>query len=114
METVRMRKKDREGDAGRTKRQRMVLQGIIDKGAKVESVGNINGLIDILGNNMSNNMDFDEMKDLFKNYRDARKNVEEFSLEGEDTKIDGVYYLLVQDEEIQAARDRMMGVDEEE
>jgi len=114
MEFVRMRKQDPEGDAGRTKRQRMVLQGIIDKGAKVESVGNINGLIDILGNNMSTNMDFDDMKDLFKNYRDARKNVEEFSLEGEDTRIDGVYYLLVPDEEIQAARDRMMGVDEEE
>src|SRR5699024_2132190 len=50
MEFVRMRKQVPEGDAGRTKRQRMVLQGIIDKGAKVESVGNINGLIDILGN----------------------------------------------------------------
>src|SRR5699024_8739364 len=62
MEFVRMRKQDPEGDAGRTKRQRMVLQGIIDKGAKVESVGNINGLIDILGNNMSTNMDFDDMK----------------------------------------------------
>src|SRR5699024_12698030 len=58
MEFVRMRTQDPEGDAGRTKRQRMVLQGIIDKGAKVESVGNINGLIDILGNNMSTNMYF--------------------------------------------------------
>src|SRR5699024_12366914 len=101
MEFDRMRKQDLEGDAGRTKRQRMLLQGIIDKGAQVESVGNINGLIDILGNNMYTNMDFDDMKDLFKNYREARKNVEEFSLEGEDTRIDGVYYLIVQDEEIQ-------------
>src|SRR5699024_4891424 len=114
MEFVRMRKQDPESDEGRTTRQRMVLQGIIDKGAKVESVGNINGLIDILGNNMSTNMDYQDMKELFKNYRDDRKNVEEFSLEGEDTRIDGVYYLLVPDEEIQAARDRMMGVDEEE
>src|SRR5699024_1499351 len=98
----------------RTKAQLMVLQGIIDKGAKVESVGNINGLIDIIGNNMSTNMDFDDMKDLFKNYRDARKNVEEYSLEGEDTKFNGVYYLLVAEEENQTERDRMMGVDEEE
>src|SRR5699024_12198551 len=82
MEFVRMRKQDPEGDAGRTKRQRMVLQGIIDKGAKVESVGNINGLTDILGNNMSTNMDIEDKKDLFKNYRDARKKVQEISLEG--------------------------------
>src|SRR5699024_3157650 len=114
MEFVRMRKQDPEEIAVRTNRQRIVLEGIIDKGAKVESVCNINCLIDILGNNMSTNMDFDYMKDLIKNYRDAPKNVEEFSLEGEDTRIDGVYYLLVPDEEIQAARDRMMGVDEEE
>src|SRR5699024_7487555 len=75
MEYVRMRKHDPEGDAIRTKRQLIVLQGIIDKYATVESVSNINGLIAILGNTMSTNMDFDDMKDLFKNYRDARKIV---------------------------------------
>src|SRR5699024_6143656 len=114
MEFVRMRKQDQESDADSTKRQRMLLQGIIDKDAKVESVGKINGLIDILGNNMSTNMDQNHITDLYKNYRDSCKSVEEFSLEGEDTSIDGVYYLLVPAEDIQAARDRMMGVDEEE
>lgn len=112
MAFVRMRKKDPEGDAGRTKRQRMVIQGIIDKGAKVESVGNINGLIDILGNNMATNMDFGDMKDLFKNYRSARSNIEEHSLEGEGTKIDGVYYLIVPDAELAKARERIMEVED--
>src|SRR5699024_3937193 len=107
MEFVRMRQQDPEGDAGRTKRQRMVLQGIIDKGAVVESDGNIHGLSKILGNNMSTNVNFDDRKDLFRYDRDALKNVDEFCLEGEDKRSDGVYDLLVPDEEMQAVRDRM-------
>src|SRR5699024_7122931 len=72
MDAVRLPKQDPERHARRTTRQRMVLQGTIGKGAKAESAGTINGLSDILGNNMSTHMDFDDMKDLFKTYRDAR------------------------------------------
>src|SRR5699024_3320900 len=64
MAFVRMRKDDPDGDFGRTKRQRQVIEGIVDEGASAASVTKIHGLIDVLGSNMETNMDFDDMKSL--------------------------------------------------
>src|SRR5699024_9007439 len=44
MAYVRMRKEDPEGDVGRNKRQRQVVEGIINKGASVASVPKITNL----------------------------------------------------------------------
>lgn len=96
---VRMRKKDPKGDFGRTQRQRQVIEGIIQKGASVGTLPNITGLMNVLGKNMSTNMDFDDMKSLFTNYRDTRRNTSEYMLEGTGTTINGIYYLIVSDEE---------------
>lgn len=101
MHFVRMRKQDPDGDFGRTKRQRKVIQGIVDKGATVGSVSKVNGLIDILGDNMASNLDFDDMKKLMSGYKNTRKNFVDYQMEGEGTNIDGVYYLIVPDEEIE-------------
>ncbi|CDQ38600.1 MULTISPECIES: LCP family glycopolymer transferase [Virgibacillus] len=100
MAFVRMRKQDNAGDFGRTERQRKVIEGIVDKGASVASVNKISGVIDVLGNNMATNMDFDDMKDLLFNYTNVRKNVVSYMMEGSGTKIDGTYYYIVPDEEI--------------
>lgn len=102
---VRMRKKDPAGDFGRTQRQRKVIEGIINEGAQVGSVPKFSTMVDILGDNMNTNMDFDDMKVLFNSYRDTRRNVSEHMIEGTGQKIDGVYYLIVPDEEKQKARD---------
>lgn len=101
MAFVRMRKQDPSGDFGRTKRQRQVIEGIVNRGATVGSVPKINSTIDILGNNMATNMDFDDMKKLLTGYKDTRKNVVSYMMEGTGTKIDGVYYMVVSDEEVQ-------------
>ena len=100
MHFVRMRKQDPEGDFGRTKRQRQVIQGIVDKGASVASVTKIDGMIDIMGNNMATNLDFDDMKKLLAGYKDTRKNFNDYQMKGEGTKIDGIYYMIVSEEEI--------------
>lgn len=102
---VRMRKQDPSGDFGRTKRQRQVIQGIVNKGASVGSVTKINGLIDVLGNNMATNLDFEDMKKLIKDYKGARKNFVDYQLKGTGTKIDGIYYMQVDDTELQKVRD---------
>lgn len=101
MAFVRMRKKDPSGDFGRTKRQRQVVQGIIEKGASVGSITKIDSMIDIFGNNMATNMDFDDMKKIFGGYKDTRKNYKEYMMEGTGQKIDGIYYLIVPNEEVQ-------------
>lgn len=101
MHYVRMRKQDPDGDFGRTKRQRQVIQGIVDKGASVGSITKIDGMIDIMGNNMATNMDFGDMKKLMSGYKDTRKNFDDYQIKGEGSKIDGIYYLIVSDEEVE-------------
>ncbi|MBP1948295.1 LCP family glycopolymer transferase [Virgibacillus litoralis] len=97
---VRMRYKDPNGDFGRTKRQRQVIEAIIDKGSSIASVNKIDNMIDVLGKNMATNMDFADMKDLLFNYKNVRKNTVSYKMKGSGTEIDGVYYYLIPDEEI--------------
>ncbi|MCM3399943.1 LCP family protein [Oceanobacillus profundus] len=109
MAFVRMRKQDPNGDFGRTSRQRQVIEGIINKGASVSSVTKINSTIDILGNNMATNLDFDDMKKLLSGYKDTRNNVVSYQLQGDGTTIDGIYYLIVTGEEIAKVRGMLEG-----
>ncbi|MBR3120601.1 LCP family protein [Oceanobacillus profundus] len=109
MAFVRMRKQDPNGDFGRTSRQRQVIEGIINKGASVGSVTKINSTIDILGNNMATNLDFDDMKKLLSGYKDTRNNVVSYQLQGDGTTIDGIYYLIVTGEEIAKVRGMLEG-----
>lgn len=108
MEFVRMRKQDPDGDFGRTKRQRQVIEGIVERGASVGSVPKIDSVLDILGNNMATNMDFADMKKIFSGYRDTRKNTETYMMEGSGTTIDGIYYYMVSDEEAAKVHDMIV------
>ncbi|GAB3055679.1 LCP family glycopolymer transferase [Virgibacillus ainsalahensis] len=101
MAFVRMRKQDPNGDFGRADRQRQVVEGIIDEGAHVGSVTKINDTIDILGNNMATNLDFEDMQKLLSGYADTRKNFVSYQMEGSGTNIDGVYYLIVDETEVE-------------
>lgn len=105
MDFVRMRKKDPSGDFGRTKRHRQVIEAIVDRGASVGSIPKMDRILDILGDNMATNMDFDDMKKLFSGYRDTRKDIDTYMMEGSGTKIDGIYYYDVSDEEIDKVHD---------
>lgn len=97
---VRMRKQDPKGDFGRTQRQRKVIEGIIQEGASVGSLPKLTGMMDVLGKNMSTNMDFDDMKTLFSSYRDTRRKIDEYMVQGTGTRIEDIYYLIVSDEEV--------------
>src|SRR5699024_3560695 len=105
MAFVRMRKKDPMGDFGRTERQRKVIEGIINEGANVGSIPKFSGMIDILGTSMATNMDFDDMKKVLGGYKDTRRNATEYMIAGNGQTVDGIYYLVVPDEEVQKARD---------
>lgn len=109
MAFVRMRKQDPTGDFGRTKRQRQVIQGIVNKGATAGSITKVHGVIDILGNNMSTNMDFDDMKVLLSDYRDTRKDFGEYQMKGEGQTIGGIYYYVVGEEEVEKVRGMITG-----
>jgi polyisoprenyl-teichoic acid--peptidoglycan teichoic acid transferase len=95
----RMRYQDSKGDLGRNDRQRQIITSIINKGARVSSITKFDNILNILGENVKTNMTFEEMKDIQKNYKDARRNIESTEIQGTNEKIDGVWYYLVQDEE---------------
>jgi len=98
---VRMRYQDPNGDFGRNERQRKVIQGIIDKGASVGSVNKIGDIMDVLGDNVTTNMDFSTMQNMLMNYRSARENMTTYQMTGSGTKIEGIYYLQVPDKEVE-------------
>jgi polyisoprenyl-teichoic acid--peptidoglycan teichoic acid transferase len=96
---VRMRHLDPDGDFGRNKRQRQIITAIIDKAANISSVTHFDDILDVLGSNVKTNLTFDEMMDIQKNYRSARRNIEQYEIKGNGGLIGGIYYLSVPEEE---------------
>lgn len=103
---ARMRYDDPRGDFGRQLRQRQVIQGVINKGANISAIWKYDDVLDALGKNVETNLSFDEMKDIQKNYKEARRKIDQYQIEGQGTKIDGIWYYLVPQEE----RERVQGV----
>jgi polyisoprenyl-teichoic acid--peptidoglycan teichoic acid transferase len=95
----RMRYKDPKGDLGRNDRQRQVITSIIDKGARVSSITKFDNILDILSENVKTNMTFQEMKDIQKNYKTARHNMESTEINSSGEMIDGTYYGIVDETE---------------
>ncbi|WLR49156.1 LCP family protein [Halobacillus litoralis] len=105
---VRMRYDDPKGDLGRNERQRKVIQGIVDKGMNVGSINKIGNVMDVLGKNVATNMDFSTMQDLMKNYSGARENLSTYQMTGTGTKINGIYYLEVPNQEVEDVREMIL------
>ncbi|MRH43478.1 transcriptional regulator LytR [Aquibacillus halophilus] len=98
---VRMRKEDPQGDAGRNERQRQVIESVIDKGASLGVVNKIGDIMDVLGDNVSTNMDFSDMRRLATDYSSARKNNKTYQIDGNGTFIGDIWYLIVPDREVE-------------
>jgi len=104
---VRMRKQDPQGDFGRQKRQRQVIQGVIDKGGSLGSLTKFDSIFKALGNNVKTNMTFDEMVDIQSNYRNAAANIEQMKIEATGTYIGGISYQLISEEEQQRIQNEL-------
>lgn len=102
---TRMRHLDPDGDFGRNARQRQVIEAVINKGANIKSVSKIDDLLDVLGKNVQTNINLASMRHLLVDYRNVRNSVQEHEMRGEGTKIDGIYYLIVPEDEITAIHD---------
>jgi polyisoprenyl-teichoic acid--peptidoglycan teichoic acid transferase len=101
----RMRYDDPRGDFGRQLRQREVIQGVINEGASVSSLWNFDNIFDALGDNVKTNLKFEEMVDIQKHYKSASKDIEQIQIKtGSGTKIDGIYYYVIPDEELNEIR----------
>jgi polyisoprenyl-teichoic acid--peptidoglycan teichoic acid transferase len=96
----RMRKEDPKGDFGRQERQRQVIQEVIKQGASLSTLAKVDDILGVLGNNVKTNLTFEQMLDIQKNYKEAAGNLEQRSISGSGTKIDGVYYYVISKEEL--------------
>ncbi|MBI0577741.1 LytR family transcriptional regulator [Neobacillus cucumis] len=98
---TRMRHDDPRGDFGRQIRQREIIQGILREGASLSSLTKYQDIFSALGSNVRTNLSFDQMMDIQKNYKSAAANVNQMSIKGNGTKINGIYYFIVSDQEKQ-------------
>jgi LCP family protein required for cell wall assembly len=98
---VRMRHEDPNGDFGRNQRQREVMTAIVNKAAKIQSIGSYTKILAALGDNVKTNMTFDDMKNIATNYRDVRSNIQEYEVQGTGSTQGGVYFFHVNDQEKQ-------------
>lgn len=95
----RMRKLDKRGDFGRQLRQRQVIEAVIKKGASVSSLTNYQDILNAIEKNVETNLTFDEMISIQKDYRDSASKIDKIQITGKGTKIKGIYYLVIPDEE---------------
>lgn len=96
----RMRYDDPNGDYGRQERQRQVIEAAIQKVASFSTIMNYRTILGTLENNMQTNLNFDDMVDIFNKYRGAVGNIEQIQLTGTGTMMGGIYYDVIDDEEI--------------
>lgn len=96
----RMRKNDPSGDYGRQHRQRQVIEATMQSVASLDSVMNYRSILGAMSTNMRTNMSFEDMMDMFNNYRSSVSDVEQLQLSGSGTMMNGVYYEMIPDEEI--------------
>ncbi len=95
---ARMRKDDPRGDFGRQERQREIINEIIHEGAQLKSLTNYQGILTALEKNIKTNLTLDKMIDIQHSYKEAAKDIKQIEIEGEDKKVDGLWYHLVTDE----------------
>lgn len=101
LEYIRMRKEDPRGDLGRNERQREVVTAAMDKAASFSSITRVGEILGILGENVTTNLDQGQMQTLFLDYRGIMSNVETLEISGSGDMINGIWYLIVPDEEFQ-------------
>ena len=92
----RMRYQDPEGDYGRQKRQREVIQNIVEKVLSVNSVSHYQEILKALSDNMQTNIEITTSTiPQLMGYQDSFKNIESQQLRGEDAMLQGGSYQIV-------------------
>ncbi|CAM4014378.1 LCP family protein [Alkalicoccus chagannorensis] len=104
---VRMRQEDPAGDLGRNARQREVVTAMIREGAQFSNITNIRAILTSMREHVRTNLELEEMIQLQQHYADTRYNQEILELTGAGERIDGIWYLIVPDDERQRVSDEL-------
>ncbi|EGO5074362.1 LytR family transcriptional regulator [Enterococcus faecalis] len=96
----RMRYADPEGDYGRQKRQRLVVEAILNKLLNISTIFSYTDLLSIGKNNIETNITFKEMKKVLTDCNMCLSNVGTEQLKGVDITEGGISYQKIQEEEL--------------
>lgn len=105
----RMRYQDPEGDYGRQRRQRQVIQLILKKLLAFDSIGSFKKVLRAISNNMQTNIEVsDRTIPSLVAYRDSLGTLENYQLHGEDATLsDGGSYQVVTSEHLLETQNRI-------
>jgi len=105
----RMRYDDPDGDYGRQKRQREVIQKLLAKLLSLESIERYKPILSAISHNMKTNMDLGETSTLISllSYKDSMANVSSYQLGGNGVMVDGVSYQVASVEDVMQAQNRI-------
>ncbi|MGT2926797.1 glycopolymer--peptidoglycan transferase LytR [Streptococcus cuniculipharyngis] len=94
---ARMRYDDPDGDYGRQKRQREVIQKVMAKILALDSISNYKKILSAVSSNMQTNVEISTRTiPKLLGYQDALKNIKTYQLRGEDATLeDGGSYQIV-------------------
>lgn len=110
----RMRKLD--SDYGRQGRQREVVSETLNKITSLNSVLNYQPVLKTMEDNVLTNLTFDELTNIFLNYRGALTNMEQIQVQGSGQRMNGIYYEIIPQEqvdEISANLQKQLEIDED-
>ncbi|AND79845.1 biofilm formation/cell division transcriptional regulator BrpA [Streptococcus pantholopis] len=105
---ARMRYDDPDGDYGRQKRQREVIQKVMDKLLALNSVGSYKKILSAVSSNMQTNIELSTSTlPQLMNYSDALSNISSQQLKGEDVMLEGASYQVVTSEHLLEIQNRI-------
>jgi LCP family protein required for cell wall assembly len=91
---------DAEGDFGRNRRQQQVISAILDQSLDFRNVTKITSLLDILGDNAKTDLSLKDITKLAVKFRNLDgSDVETVKLTAYPENIDGISYVMVDDDE---------------
>ncbi|HEX7066557.1 MAG TPA: LCP family protein [Bacillales bacterium] len=93
------------GDFTRNEHQREVIEAVVNKAASFSSITRYQDILSAISDHIQTNISFKEMKYIALHYREARTHVKTYEVKGNGTKIDGIYYLAVDEAERQKVHD---------
>ncbi len=98
---ARERKQDSRGDLGRNDRQQKIIDAIIQEGMSFESFTKVDSILTTVGDNVETNLQMNEMRKLFLDYRGTRDKTIREEIQGSGQTIGNGWYYVVPNEEQQ-------------
>ncbi|MBQ0138772.1 MAG: LCP family protein [Kurthia sp.] len=96
-----------DNDFKRGERQQMILEAIVEKATSISSFTKYDSLLTAIGDNMTTDMSFNEMKSLFSYLNSGMPEMDSLKLEGSDDMSTGTYFFKVSDESLLNVRQQL-------